>query len=307
MDGMFRSPLPGDGPIGEAWVLSDRDDHTSVVAEGDLKGKTIAELTKEFPEEMLGRVAKKFSRFPLLLKFLDAKNLLSVQVHPSDKQTEYLPAGEHGKTEAWVVLETGENSVVYGGLKPGATSDDIWRGTSDGTVAEHLASFTPNRGDGIFLEAGTVHTMGDVVVFEVQENSDVTFRLFDWGHIDPYTNLPRALQVAEAMACIDFERGAVGPVVPTIVEETPVLREKLFSCEFFETWRLTGESPFMVGAAGAPRVIVFIDGKGMVDHDGATYDFEKGDVVLLPAAVGACFLRPSGQVAVLEVSLPDGS
>ena len=99
--GLLTPPLPGDGPIGEAWVLSDRDDHPSRVANGPLKGRTISQLLDQFPEQLLGKLAHPVSRFPLLLKFLDARATLSVQVHPSDLQTAFLPPGEAGKTEAW--------------------------------------------------------------------------------------------------------------------------------------------------------------------------------------------------------------
>ena len=164
-------------------------------------------------EQVLGTLAGRFRRFPLLLKFLDVRELLSLQVHPADARTDLLPAGESGKTEAWVVLEAGIDSRVYAGLQPGTTADDLRRALASGTAAEHVASFTPKPGDGIFLPAGTVHALGgDVVVFEVQQNSDVTFRLYDWGHVDPQTGQPRALQVEEALACLDFAQGALGPV-----------------------------------------------------------------------------------------------
>ena len=119
---LLTAPLPGDGPIGEAWLLSDRDDHPSRVADGPLKGLTIRQLLEQSPEQLLGKLAGRFQRFPLLLKFLDARDMLSVQVHPSDRQTDYLPAGEHGKTEAWVVLEAGPESRIYAGLNPGTTA-----------------------------------------------------------------------------------------------------------------------------------------------------------------------------------------
>jgi mannose-6-phosphate isomerase len=104
---LLSVPLPGDGPFGEAWVLSDRDDHSSQVANGPLKGQTISQLLEQAPEQLLGKLARRFHRFPLLLKFLDAHKMLSIQVHPSDTHTDLLPAGETGKTEAWVVLESG--------------------------------------------------------------------------------------------------------------------------------------------------------------------------------------------------------
>jgi len=242
--GLLRAPLPGDGPIGEAWLLSDRDDHPSRVADGPLKGRTIGQLLEESPKHLLGKLAGRFRRFPLLLKFLDAREMLSVQVHPSDLQTGYLPAGERGKTEAWVVLETEPKSRIYAGLKPGTTADDLRRALANRTVADYLASFTPRPGDGVFLQAGTVHSLGGLVVFEVQENSDVTFRLYDWDRVDSRTGRPRALQVDQAMACIDFAQGPVGPVVPVVEEVKPVVRERLFHCEHFGLWRLRGESPF---------------------------------------------------------------
>ena len=122
--GVLTAPLPGEGPIGEAWVLSDRDDHPSRVADGPLKGRTIAQLLEQFPEYVMGKLAGRFRRFPLLLKFLDAREMLSVQVHPADTHTDLLPAGETGKTEAWVVLEAGPESRIYAGLKPGTTEAD---------------------------------------------------------------------------------------------------------------------------------------------------------------------------------------
>src|ERR1700683_1421340 len=148
---LLTAPLPGDGPIGEAWILSDRDDHPSRVADGPLKGRTIAELMNQFPEQLMGRLAGRFHRFPLLLKFLDAREMLSVQVHPADADTDLLPKGETGKTEAWVVLQAGIESRIYAGLKPGTTADDLRRALTNGGVADHLKCFSPRPGDGVFI------------------------------------------------------------------------------------------------------------------------------------------------------------
>jgi mannose-6-phosphate isomerase len=304
---LLASPLPGDGPIGEAWILSDRDDHPSRVAEGPLKGLTLRQLLEQSPEQMLGKLAGRFQRFPLLLKFLDCREVLSVQVHPSDLQTDYLPAGEHGKTEAWVVLEAAPESRVYAGLDPGTTADDLRLALANRTVADHLASFTPKPGDGVFLPAGTVHSLGGPVVFEVQENSDVTFRLYDWDRVDAETGLPRDLQVEQALACIDFAQTAVGPVAPAVEAATPALRERLFDCDYFRLWRLSGELPFVVGAAGAPRLLICISGEGQLGHGGVVYAVGKGDVMLLPAVVGACSFEPRGAVTVLEIAVPETS
>ncbi len=301
---LLAAPLPGDGPIGEAWLLSDRADHASRVADGPLKGQTIGQLREQFPEQMFGRLVGRFSRFPLLLKFLDVRQTLSLQVHPADDRRDLLPAGETGKTEAWVVLEAGPASRIYAGLKPGTTADDLRRAVANGVLVNSVASFLPRQGDAIFVPAGTVHSLGSVVVFEIQENSDVTFRLDDWGHVDPRTGRPRALQVDAALSAIDMAQGAVGPVSPTVEEAAPIEREQLFDCEHFRLWRLRGRSPFAVGAAGAPRVVVCIEGAGRIEHSGETYAAGKGDVWLLPAAVGVCAFRPDGPVALLEVAPP---
>ncbi len=147
----------------------------------------------------------------MLLKFLDAREKLSVQVHPADGQSDYIPAGESGKTEAWVVLEAGPASRIYAGLKPGTTRDDLERALASRAVADLLASFAPRVGDAVLVRARTVHSLSGVVVFEVQENSDVTFRLYDWDRVDPRSGKPRPLQVEQAIACIDFEQGRDRP------------------------------------------------------------------------------------------------
>jgi len=302
---LLSAPLPGNGPIGEAWILSDRDEHPSLVADGPLKGATIAELLKRSPEQMLGKLAGHFSRFPLLLKFLDVTKGLSVQVHPSDDRKELIPAGDTGKTEAWVVLEKGEEARIFAGLKPNTTADVLRKAITNGTVSDQLASFAPRVGDGVFIKAGTVHSLKDVVVFEVQENSDVTFRLYDWDHIDPKTGKRRPLQVEQAMACINFTQGVIGPVVPEIHDAKPLPWERLINCDHFGVWRLTEEFLFVAGAAGTCRVLVCTEGRAELEFDGVDYPFGEGDVLLLPAVVGACNCRPNGNVTVLEISLPE--
>jgi mannose-6-phosphate isomerase len=304
---LLSAPLPGSGPIGEAWVLSDRDDHASRVACGPLKGRTIAQVMEQFPKQMMGALAGRFLRFPLLLKFLDAQEMLSVQVHPGDAT---------GKTEAWVVLEAGTKSRIYAGLKPGTTAVDLRHAIKNGTVPRDLACFTPKPGDGVFIPAGTVHALGgDVVVFEVQQNSDVTFRLYDWGHVDAKTGQARPLQVDQALACIDFAPGSAGlvqdglpsagRVTPVMEGTTPVECERLFHCNYFRLWRLSGQAPFTVGAANMPRVLVCLDGAGQIEYEGATFAAGRGDVILLPAVIGACAFRPRGAVSMLEIAIPE--
>jgi mannose-6-phosphate isomerase len=232
-------PLP-DGPIGEAWLLSDRSDNPSRVSDGPLKGLTIAELIERSPAYLLGKLARRFQRFPLLLKFLDVSAMLSVQVHPSDAHPELIPEGETGKTEGWVVLEAKSASRIYAGLKPGVRAEGL-RTLSLQTVDDCLASFSPTAGQSVLIEAGTVHSLGDgLVVLEVQQNSDITFRLYDWDHVDPKLHGPRPLQIEQALKCIDMDQGIVRAVTPFVATTKVVRRERLLDCSHFRMWRVTG-------------------------------------------------------------------
>jgi mannose-6-phosphate isomerase len=303
----LNRPLPGDEPVGEAWVLSDRADHASPVANGPLKGQTLTQLMQQSPDQILGGLTGRFKRFPLLLKFLDVRKMLSVQVHPRDDQTELIPPGDSGKTEAWVVLEADPEGRIYAGLKPHTTAEDL-RTLTARTVDEHLPSFRPEAGQGVLIEAGTVHSLGDgVMVFEVQENSDVTFRLYDWDHVDPKTGQRRALQVEQALACIDLAQGPISPVRPAVETPLPTKRETLFDNAHFHLRRIEASEPFDVGAPGEPRVLVQIEGDSALEHDEVDYPIGRGAVALLPASVGACRVRPLRPCTLLEISVPDPS
>lgn len=302
---LLSADLPGTGPIGEAWVLSDRAGFTSRVAEGPLKDWSLGQVLKAWPAELLGEQHKHLRKFPLLLKFLDVGEPLSIQVHPSDTQAESLPQGEQGKTEGWVVLETGPKAIIYQGLKPGTGPEALGRALKAGKLSECLGSFKPAPGNAVFIQAGTVHSLGDCVVFEVQENSDTTFRLDDWGHVDPGTGLGRPLQVEEALACIEYTLDQAGPVSPHVEMARPVRRERLFHCGHFGLWRIKGSTPFTVGAVGAPRVLVCLAGSGALEAGGAPYPVRNGEVLVLPAVAGLCTFRPEGATTLLEVSMPE--
>ena len=303
---LLDAPLPKNEPIGEAWVLSDRVDHQSRVANGPLKGRPIGELLEKFQSPLMGRAASRFPRFPLLLKFLDAREMLSVQVHPGDRNKDLVPAGETVKTEAWVVLEAGTRSRIYAGLKPGTTAEGLQQAITNGTLVNDIICLTPKCGDAVFLPAGTVHSLGgDIVVFEIQQNSDVTFRLYDWGHVDAKTGQPRQLQIDRALACVDFGESAAGLETPFVESETPVLRERLFHCEYFWLWRLHGRVPFTVGSTGVPRVLVCVEGAGQIEYNDIGHTIGKGDVWLIPAEVGMCAFRPRDAVTLFEIALPE--
>lgn len=301
---LLSKPLPKDEPVGEAWLLSDRKDHASKVVDGPLKGKTITELMEKCPVELMGENNAHFKRFPLLLKFLDCHEVLSVQVHPSDGQTAYIPEGDTGKTEAWVVLETADDSIIYSGLKKGTTKKDLMEAIKTNSVSKKLHRFIPKIDDAVFIHSGTVHTLGGAVVFEVQENSDVTFRLYDWDRKDPKTGKPRELQVEKAMACIDYNQVEIGPIIP--VKSTEVKNaELLFDNEHFKLWRIESDAQVDVGFKDEPVILVCIHGKGIMNFDKMDYTISKGEVMLLPATVGQLELHPNSKITVLQIAIPE--
>lgn len=301
---LLAKPLPNDEPVGEAWLLSDREDHASKVSEGELKGTTVTALMQDFRYEIMGKLGNHFEQFPLLLKFLDCKEVLSVQVHPSDNQKEYIPQGDTGKTEAWVVLETGDDSLIYAGLKKGTNKENLLQAIQDKSVSDRLHSFVPKKGDAVFIHSGTVHTLGGTVVFEVQENSDVTFRLYDWDRTDAKTGKPRDLQVDEAIACIDFDQVDIGPVKPV---KNPDIKnaEKLFDNEHFLLCRIKTDTAFEVGIKDEPAILVCTEGKGIIKHNDKEYSIAKGEVLLLPAIIGQLELMPEKEITVLQIAIPD--
>lgn len=307
LEHFLSEPLPKGEPIGEAWILSDRKDHASKVADGDLKGYSITKLMDEYPVELMGKLANRFSKFPLLLKFLDCNEVLSVQVHPSDNQTSYIPKGETGKTEAWIVLETTKESRIYAGLRGGTNEQNLREAIKGQRVAKKLHSFVPKIGDAIFIQSGTVHTLGGTVVFEIQENSDVTFRLFDWDRTDPKTGEPRALQLDDALACIDYNQVGICPIDPLPDPKNPDSKEQLFNCRYFIVCRTTTDLPFTVGKINEPTVLVCLDGKGKINFFENNYPMVKGDVFILPACIGECVYQPSETVTLLEIAIPRNS
>jgi mannose-6-phosphate isomerase len=294
--------LPGDDPIGEAWILGDRDNCASPVINGALAGATLTTLMQQRKRDVLGKHADRFEHFPLLLKFLDVEKMLSVQVHPRDDQVDLIPAGDTGKTEAWIVLRAKAGARVYAGLNPGTTKHDLATLTAD-KADVHLPSFSPQPGQAVMIEAGTVHSLGDgVVVFEVQENSDTTFRLFDWDHIDAKTGEPRPLQIDKALAAIDFEQG---PIKPQPDASGAPVHETLLDCSHFRVTRWQQTEDFVIGAPDDPRILVVGEGDARVIAGGEAVVMKRGDVVLVPAALGEASVRPIGPVTLFEIAIPE--
>jgi mannose-6-phosphate isomerase len=297
---------PSAEPTGEAWVLSDYGDTHSTVADGPLAGSTLRQLLDRAPERVLGRARMVNGRFPLLLKFIHARQPLSVQVHPTDARARELegPAAV-GKTEAWVILEADPTARVYAGLEPGVTAAQLRGSVRGGGVEDLLYATAPGPGDSFFLKAGTVHAIGGgMVLFEVQQTSDLTYRLHDWGRIDPKTGKPRELHVEKGLACVDYELGPCRPYRPTAEFRGRVRVAPLAECDYFTLGRWDTDQPFRAGAPGACRVLVGVAGRACLRHGRTDYPITIGSVWLLPAEVGACDIVPHGPAVILECGLP---
>lgn len=302
-----RFPKDEPTPVGEAWVLSDQGDAHSRVAQGPFQGWTLRDLMTMMPDRLLGRSRAVHGRFPVLLKFIDAREALSVQVHPNDEQARCWQSPDaNGKTEAWVILNAAADSRIYAGLKPGVTEADFRSALAQNTVADTLHSFVPQTGECVFLRAGTMHAIGqNVLLFEVQQTSDITYRLYDWGRIDPVTSQPRELHIDAGLACTDFTAGPCLPVQPQVEILAQVSKERLVDCEYFSLWRWSGQQTFEVGIAGACRVLVGIEGVAELLVAEEICVVRPGDVWLLPAELGVCECRPAGRVTLLECGLPE--
>jgi mannose-6-phosphate isomerase len=292
-------------PTGEAWLLSDQGVNISRIAEGALAGMTLRDLMMERRRELIGDVEAPNGRFPLLLKLLEAKQHLSVQVHPDDARARHLEPADNGlgKTEAWVILKTESDGRIYAGLRPGIGRAEVERAVAAGILPELLHSFSPRASECILLEAGTVHAIGaGVTLFEVQQTSDITYRLDDWGRVDARTGKPRELHLDRALACIDYERGPCGPVTPAALLENR--GERLVSCRYFTIDRLRGDKPFDVGVDGQFRIVVCIEGRGSLLHEENEYSMVIGDTLLIPASVGVVECIPESSLTVLEIGCP---
>jgi mannose-6-phosphate isomerase len=308
---LLGKPLPSDGLYGESWEISDHLLHRSVVAGGTRGGQTLRDLMESDRRALLGP-ATGHETFPLLVKFLDACDWLSVQVHPDEEQVRRLWPGEGSKTETWFVLDAAPGSRIYAGLQPGVDERELRAALAAGAAAECLHQFEPRAGDCLFLPAGTVHAVGGgVLLAEVQQTSDATFRLFDWNRRDAQGKA-RALHIEEGLASINWRQGPVQPVrVPGFTLDAapkqPVERHRqsLVRCCYFELEFVRDTRAFSCGEPGRLHLLLVVGGGGTLTSDGEEVPLSIGQVWLLPAALPAAQARPQGSLAVLVVTLPD--
>lgn len=291
----------GSEPCAESWEVCDREAEQSVVLNGPLAGQTLASLVADRGAELLGRHHPQ-QAFPLLFKFLDAEQTLSVQVHPDDRRAAHLNPPERGKTEAWLVLASKPGSRIYAGLKRGFDRATIQRELARGTLDLCLHSFEPQVGDCIFVPAGLIHALGaGLLVAELQQASDTTYRLFDWNRLGT-DGQPRPLHVDAALEAADYELGPIGPVIPERTDQTHV--ERLVTCEHFVWDRWQFDHPVELSTDDRCHLLAVIEGAVEVEVNGEVEQLLPGHTLLIPAACGLVRLKPAGRAVLLDAYLP---
>ncbi len=297
LETVLQKQLPGDGDFAESWEVVDHKDGQSVVSEGPLAGTTLAELVADHGADLLGKHHPQ-PKFPLLFKFLDCNRNLSVQVHPNDTQGAELTPPDLGKTEAWVIMSAEPNSSLYAGLRDGVDKATFEAALRDGTAQECLHEIQPQVGDCIFIPAGTVHALGEgLVVAEIQQSSNTTFRLFDWNRVGA-DGKSRPLHIQEGVAVTDFQRGPVAPQIPQATTSGNV--EQLVHCDKFVLNRVTVNKQSSLGGDDSCHIVAVL--KGTITLDGVTAC--AGETLLVPASCGAVSVTAQDAATLLDMYLP---
>ncbi len=290
-----------DQKIGEAWLSGD----DCKVVNGPLTGKTLAQLSEEYQRELVGDAARDPKRFPLLLKFLFPYEKLSVQVHPDDEQA--VRVGQPwGKTECWYVAHAKAGSQIALGLKPGVTAAQLEQAIHQKTAEDLLNWVNVYAGDMIYVAGGTVHTLGPgSVIVETQQQSDTTYRLYDYGR-------PRELHLKDGMAAVreKVKSGKVVRAAPSQVEGSKNRREPLISAPYFVVERFEAKEPLSLtthddSRKSSVQILVAVDGCGVIEAHGMDpVTLAKGDAVVVPAIIPGFSVRPQWTLEFLRSYVP---
>lgn len=287
----YGRKLPDGAPYGESWEIVDREDEQSVVRDGEFSGRTLHELWTDERDQIFGTGLPGNGRFPLLIKVLDARDDLSIQVHPPVQL-----AGEMGgepKTEMWYIAGAEPGAKLYVGLKKGVTRTNFEKSIEDGTVADLVHVIEPKAGESIFIPSGRLHAIGaGFLIHEIQQNSDTTYRVFDWNRLG-LDGKPRGLHVVESLASIDFGDFEPGMDTPdgTVIAE----------CGYFRVEKLELGEGERAGNREAGRFSIFSVAEGQVRSPGGR-EFGKGDFFLLPA--GGAALMACRDSVLLRTTIP---
>ncbi len=308
----FGKVLPESGNVAESWELSCHPNGPSVVSEGEFAGRELADLFREYPDELLGKSVqgKDRDKFPLLIKLIDAKQALSVQVHPADAYAQEHENGEYGKNEMWYVVSAPEGAELIAGVVRGTDKEKLAQSIRDGNCEELLQHIPVAPGDVINIPAGLVHAITEgLMIYEVQQNSDTTYRLYDYNRRGADGKL-RDLHVEKALDVIDFTnaggqvrfRGLTIPAQPgEAIERRILVVNRYFTVE---EYKLDGEASFDANGQ-AFRILTALEGSALIRYgNGKETTLDRGETVFIPAALGEWTLV--GREAKLICSyLPD--
>jgi mannose-6-phosphate isomerase len=300
LERLYHKPLPPGVPIGESWEISDLPGDVSVVANGPLAGKDLHWLTEHHAADLLGGAKPQRGRFPLLIKVLDAQDKLSLQVHPPAALGTAL--GGDPKTEMWYIAEAAPGAELYVGLKRGVTRAEFERKIKAGTVADCFHRVPVQSGDAMFLPSGRVHAIGaGLVIFEIQQNSDTTYRVFDWNRLG-LDGKPRELHVPQSLASIDFN-DFEPPLLPRAFVQTgpqkvrPLVCDPLFIVEAHEA--SAGASVPL--RPGKMQIIGLVAGQAQVGDGQMNVALAPGQFCLVPASLAQVTLRAETPANFLRI------
>ena len=285
--------------VGESWEVSGVKDNESVVSDGKYKGWTLNKLVETLKDKIVGKENyERFgNEFPLLVKFIDARQQLSIQVHPTDEQAQAQGLGR-GKTEMWYVMESDADASLRSGLKQQITPEQYKEMVENDTITEALSEYPVKEGDVFFLPAGRIHSIGaGCFLAEIQETSDVTYRIYDFKRKDAAGNY-RELHTKEAAECIDY---TVYPDYRTQYEARQNEPVELVSCPYFTTSVYDLTEPMTLDYSDLDSFVIFVGLKGegeITDAEGNTISFRAGESVLLPATTTV--VKVSGTIKFLE-------
>lgn len=284
---------------GESWELSAVEGDVSVVSNGIYKNKPLTDILAQYPEEVLGtKVHKQFgTQFPLLFKFLDANKTLSIQVHPNDE----LAKKRHnsfGKTEMWYVMQADEGSRIIVGFKEKSSQEQYLEHLQNKDLIEILNEVEVKKGDVFFLETGTIHAIGaGIVLAEIQQTSDITYRIYDWDRVDAQGKL-RELHVEEALDAMNYNVTDAQKHYTTLENKSNVM----VNCPYFTTSYLPLNGSTGVSKDGSSfTVYICTEGEFSVEIGTEKYTFKKGDTILIPAVLKVFIL--SGEATLLEICI----
>jgi mannose-6-phosphate isomerase len=291
LESEFGKKLPAQKRIGESWEIVDRPEAQSVVVNGPLRGKTLHELWIQGRSEIFGNVPDA-SRFPLLVKLLDAHEKLSLQVHPPEKVASKL--GGEPKTEFWYVAAADPGAELYLGFRESITRDQFEKALRDGTAADHVHKIRVKSGDAVFLPAGRLHALGaGNLLVEIQQNSDTTYRVFDWNRMDD-KGKERQLHIDQALQCIDFNDVRSRLLQP---EGELLLRDNLFE---IQKWNL--DSTHEIVPRGQFAIACCLTGSLRC----ADVDLTRGEFFLVPAELDDRQLKPISEgTSLLHITIPN--